>query len=66
MVTSWEKSRKESESHEAVTRKTWGIFTVVVLLVNAVVALDGVVTQQDGVDLVACAEILRRVDICDI
>jgi hypothetical protein len=40
-----------------------GILTVVVLLVNAVVALDGVVAQDDSVDRVRQAEVVVNVDV---
>lgn len=40
-----------------------GILTVIVLLIVAVVALNGVVTQKDGVDVVVGTEVLRGVDV---
>ena len=39
------------------------MLTVVVLLVNAVIAFDSVVTQQDSVNRVRQAEIVVNVDI---
>lgn len=35
--------------------------TVIELLVNAVIALDGMITQQNGVDQIRCAKVVRSV-----
>ena len=66
MVTTWEKSREISKNKSAKIIRDRPIptkLTVIVLLVVAVPALEGVVTQKHGVDRVLSTEILRRVDV---